>query len=60
MVDYQVGLVNALYLRSIDSCSISCADPTAEETDFVQGSRGVDLSHSQLIDYSVLSEGAGS
>lgn len=48
------------HFSGIDCCSISCADPAPEETDFVQRGRGVDLSHSHLVHHSVLREGTGS
>lgn len=50
---------NHTHLGGIDGCAIASADPTAKETDFVQRSGRVDLSHSYLVDHCVLGEGAG-
>lgn len=52
--------VRQIHLSSIDCCSVSCADSTPEETDFVQRGCRVDLSHSYLVHHSVLREGTGS
>lgn len=47
-------------LGGVDGGSVSCADPTAQETDFVQRGSGVDLGHGHLVHHRVLREGTGS